>query len=86
MIYVYRYSYNSTFPILIGKIKDVNNSNTKKVHIISSSSISIAYLLISVFGFILSKEILTEIFLENDEDNEIFDYLGSILKKPIKYV
>ena len=66
MIYVYAYSYHSTFPTLIGSLNNVSHSNTTKVHIISFGIICIAYLLISIFGFMLSQKVPNEIFQEND--------------------
>ena len=83
MIYVYGYSYHSTFPTLIGSLKNVNNSNTKKVHIISFGIISIAYFLFSIFGFLLSNIVPNEIFQENDD---LFKGGWATLRKPFKYI
>ena len=82
MVYVYGYSYHSTFPTLIGSLYNVNNSTTKKVHLISFGIISIAYFLISFFGFILSDEVPREIFQENDE---LFKGTWSSFRKPFKF-
>ena len=82
MIYVYGYSYHSTFPTLIGTLKNVNNTNTQKVHIISFAIISISYLLISIFGFILSNEVPTEIF---QEQGDLFTGSWATLAIPFKY-
>ena len=82
MIYTYGYSYHSTFPTLIGSLKNVTHSNTKKVHLISFGIISMAYLLISIFGFLLSNEVPTEIF---QHDEELFTGSWANLRKPFKY-
>ena len=82
MIYVYGYSYHSTFPTLIGTLKNVNNTNTQKVHIISFAIISMSYLLISIFGYILSNEVPTEIF---QEQGDLFTDSWATLAIPFKY-
>ena len=82
MIYVYGYSYHSTFPTLIGSLHSVNNTITKKVHYISFGIICIAYFLISIFGYILSNEVPTEIF---QEDDKLFFGVWATLRKPFKY-
>ena len=82
MVYTYGYSYHSTFPTLIGNLKNVTHSNTKKVHLISFGIISMAYLLITIFGFLLSKRVPTEIF---QHDEEIFTGSWTNLRKPFKY-
>ena len=81
MVYVYAYSYHSTFPTLIGSLKNISHSNSTKVHIISFGIIFIAYLLISIFGFMLSNSVPNEIFQENDE---LFKDGWGKLRKPFK--
>ena len=83
MVYVYAYSYHSTFPTLIGSLKNVSHSNTKKVHIISFGIISVAYLLISIFGFMLSEVVPNEIFQEKDD---LFTGDWETLIKPFKII
>ena len=82
MVYTYGYSYHSTFPTLIGNLKNVTHSNTKKVHLISFGIISMAYLLITIFGYLLSQKVPTEIF---QHDEEIFTGSWTKLRKPFKY-
>ena len=82
MVYIYGYSYHSTFPTLIGSLYNVNNSTTKRVHLISFGIIFIAYFLISLFGFILSNEVPNEIFQEKDN---LFNGDWATLRKPFKY-
>ena len=82
MVYLYGFSYHSTFPTLIGSLKTVNNSTTKKVHIISFGIITIAYFAISIFGYILSEVVPNELFQENDD---LFKDGWATLRKPFKY-
>ena len=82
MIYVYGYSYHSTFPTLIGSLHSVNNTITKKVHHISFGIICVTYFLISIFGFIISNEVPTEIF---QEDDKLFSEGWATFRKPLKY-
>ena len=82
MIYVYGYSYHSTFPTLLGSLHTVNNTITKKVHLISFGIICAAYFLISIFGFIFSNEVPTEIF---QEDDKLFTGGWATLRKPFIY-
>lgn len=82
MVYLYGFSYHSTFPTLIGSLKNVNNSTTKKVHLISFGIITMIYLFISFFGYILSEEVPNEIFQEKDD---LFSGGWATLRKPFKY-
>ena len=82
MIYTYGYSYHSTFPTLIGSLKNVTHSNTKKVHLISFGIICMTYLLISIFGFLLTQDVPIEIF---QKDKELFNDAWANLRKPFKY-
>ena len=84
MIYTYGYSYHSTFPTLLGNLHTVNQSNTKKVHLISFGIISVAYLLLTIFGFILSNKVPNEIFQEKKED-DFFNEDWATIKKPFQY-
>ena len=83
MVYTYGYSYHSTFPTLIGNLYNVNNSTTKRVHLVSFGIIFIAYALISIFGFILSDDVPSELFQENDE---LFHGGWATFRKPFKYI
>jgi len=83
MVYTYAYSYHSTFPTLIGNLSNVNNSKTKRVHLISFGIIFLAYFLISLFGFIVSNEVPNELFQENDE---LFNGGWVTFRKPFKYI
>ena len=60
--YVYSYLYQSTFPTILGNMKNVTQSTTQKVHLISFGIIFGAYLITTIFGFIMSDNVPTEIF------------------------
>ena len=82
MVYTYAYSYHSTFPTLLGSLYNVNHLNTKKVHKISFGIISMAYLLLTIFGFILSNKVPNEIFQEKDD---FFNEDWKTIKRPFQY-
>ena len=65
MVYVYGYSYHSTFPTLLGNLHTVNHNTTKKVHLISFGIIFLSIVFMTIFGFILSDEVPQEIFKDN---------------------
>ena len=65
MVYVYGYSYHSTFPTLLGNLHTVNHSTTKKVHLISFGIIFLSFIFMTIFGFILSDDVPQEIFKDN---------------------
>ena len=67
MVYVYGFSYHSTFPTLLGNLHTVNHSTTKKVHLISFGIIFLSMVFMTIFGFILSDEVSQEIFKDNDQ-------------------
>ena len=85
MDYVYGYSYHSTFPTLLGNLHNVTHSITQKVHLTSFAIIFIAYFLTTFFGFLMSKEVPTEIFKETD-DNKYFIGGWKYLIIPFKIV
>ena len=51
--YVYGYSYNSSYPTLLGNLKNIDNTNSKKVHIYSFLGICSLYVAISFFGYLI---------------------------------
>ncbi len=83
MVYTFGYSYHSTFPTLIGTLKGVTHPNTKKVHYISFGVIFLSYLLISIFGYLLSNNVPTEIFQDNDD---LVKGVWTSLRTPFKYI
>ena len=81
MEYVFGYSYHSTFPTLIGYLRYVNNSNTKKVHYMSFSIVVFTYWTVTFFGFIFSTDVPKQILVKNDK---YFNEGWEILEIPLK--
>lgn len=77
--YIYGYSYNCSFPTLIGNLKNVNETNSKKIHNISFSLIAITYFLIGFFGYLLRENVSTVLFREY-EDSVDRDYFTVSIK------
>ena len=67
--YVFSYSYQSTFPTILGNLQNVTQSTTQRVHLISFGIIFGAYLITTIFGFIMSDEVPTEIFQQDEQTN-----------------
>ena len=91
--YIYAYSYHYSFPTLIGNLKNVNESNSKKVHNISFLIISISYLLIGFFGYLIKKDVPSLLFREYEDTNDkglivlkfiLFIFLFSLI--PSRYI
>lgn len=68
--YIYAYSYHSSFPTLIGNLKNVNESNSKKVQNISFIFISVTYFLIGIFGYLIRENVSTVLFREYEDSSE----------------
>ena len=68
--FIYAYSYHCSFPTLIGNLKNVNDSNSKKVHNISFIIISVTYLLVAFFGYIIAENVPTVLFREYEDSNK----------------
>ena len=77
--YIYGYSYNCSFPTLIGNLKNVNDSNSKKVHNISFIIISSTYFLIGFFGYLFRDHVPTVLFREYEDSMET-DYFTISIK------
>ena len=77
--YIYAYSYHSSFPTLIGNLKNVNDTNSKKVHNISFIIIAVTYFLIGFFGYLLRENVSTVLFREYEDSNE-GDYFTIAIK------
>lgn len=93
--YIYGYSYHCSFPTLIGNLKNVNETNSKKVHNISFIIISVTYFLIGLFGYMMKKDVSTVLFREYEDSDErdyftvfikiiLFFFLFSLV--PIRYI
>ena len=81
--YVFAFSYHSTFPTLFGNLDNLNHKNSRKVHLISFTIVFSAYLLITIFGFLLSDKVPIELFQERDRD---FSDGWVYLRIPVKFV
>ena len=68
--YIYAYSYHCSFPTLIGNLKNVNASNSKRVHNKSFAIIFISYLIIGFFGYLSKKEVPSVLFREYEDSND----------------
>ena len=68
--YIYGYSYNCSFPTLIGTLKNVNDSNSKKVHNLSFIIICSSYFIIGLFGYLIKEEVPAVLFKEYEETSE----------------
>ena len=68
--FIYAYSYHASFPTLIGNLKNVNDSNSKKVHNISFIIISVVYILIAFFGYIIAENVPTVLFREYEDSSK----------------
>ena len=77
--YIYSYSYHSSFPTLIGNLKNVNDTNSKRVHNISFIIIAGTYFLIGFFGYLLRENVSTVLFREY-EDSSQGDYFTIAIK------
>jgi uncharacterized membrane protein (DUF485 family) len=51
--FVYGFSYHSSYPILLSNLKNIDEYNTKRIHIICLVFIAISYFLITFFGNLL---------------------------------
>ena len=54
--YLYGYSYNSSLPTLLGNMKNIDEDNSKKIHIYSFTGIFFSYIAISFFGYLICEE------------------------------
>lgn len=70
MQYLYGYTYHSTFPTLIGNLKNPTEVSTKKVHNISFLFIFVSYILISFFGIMISNQQVPYVLFDDVEYNE----------------
>ena len=93
--YIYAYSYHCSFPTLIGNLKNVNETNSKKVHNISFIIIASTYFFIGIFGYLIRDPVSTVLFREYEDSDErdyftlfikiiLFFFLFSLI--PIRYI
>ena len=77
--YIYGYSYHSSFPTLLGNLKNINDSTSKKVHKISFYIICGSYILISFFGYLIEEPVPRVLYRGYEDSNEK-DYFTIALK------
>jgi amino acid permease len=77
--YIYGYSYHSSFPTLLGNLKNINDSTSKKVHKISFYIICGSYILISFFGYLIEEPVPRVLYRGYEHSNEK-DYFTIALK------
>ena len=80
IIFIYGFSFHSSLPILLGNTKQLDSKNSKNVQIISFIIISISYLLITFFGYLVKSDV-PEILFINDEslENTAFQIIFKII-------
>lgn len=77
--YIFAYSYHCSFPTLIGNLKNINNTNSKKVHRISFGILAGTYFLLGFFGYLIKDNVSTVLFREYEDSNEK-DYFTVAIK------
>jgi amino acid permease len=77
--YIYGYSYHSSFPTLLGNLKNINDLTSMKVHKISFYIICGSYILISFFGYLIEEPVPRVLYRGYEDSNEK-DYFTIALK------
>ena len=79
IMYIYGFSYHSTFPTFLGN-GNTSGKSSKKINIISFGVICFSYMIISFFGYLYKKVVPQQLFLDrvNEENNFINIFLGVI--------
>ena len=77
--YIYGYSYHSSFPTLLGNLKNINDLTSMKVHKISFYIICGSYVLISFFGYLIEEPVPKVLYRGYENSNEK-DYFTIALK------
>ena len=77
--YIYGYSYHSSFPTLLGNLKNINDLTSMKVHKISFYIICGSYILISFFGYLIEEPVPRVLYRGYENSNEK-DYFTIALK------
>ena len=68
--YIYGYSYHSSFPTLLGNLKNINDTTSKKVHKLSFGIICGSYILIAFFGYLIDDPVPKVLFRKYQDSNE----------------
>ena len=93
--YIYGYSYHSSFPTLLGNLKHINDTTSKKVHKLSFGIICGSYILIAFFGYLIDDPVPKVLFGKYQDSYEndfitvtlkiiIFVFLFSLI--PSRYI
>jgi amino acid permease len=93
--YIYGYSYHSSFPTLLGNLKNINDTTSKKVHNLSFGIICGSYILIAFFGYLIDDPVPKVLFRKYQDSYEndfitvtlkivIFVFLFSLI--PSRYI
>ena len=53
--YLYGYSYNSSLPTLLGNMKNLDNKNSKKIHLYSFLILCLLYIVLFFFGYLICE-------------------------------
>jgi protein-S-isoprenylcysteine O-methyltransferase Ste14 len=76
-MYIYGFSYHSTFPTFLGNVKTIAKSS-KMINIVSFGIVCLSYMIISLFGYLYKNEVPEQLFL--DRINEDNNFLNIFLK------
>lgn len=81
IVYIYGYSYHSSFPTLLGNFQNnLDEKNSKNVQIISFIIIGISYLLFTFFGYLLKSDVPEILFIKDESlENTIFQIIFKII-------
>ena len=93
--YIYGYSYHSSFPTLLGNLKNINDTTSKKVHKLSFGIICGSYILIAFFGYLIDDPVPKVLYRKYQDSNKndfitvtikifIFVFLFSLI--PSRYI
>ena len=73
IMYIYGFSYHSTFPTFLGNVSTIATTS-KKVNLISFGTICSAYMIISFFGYLYEDEVPDQLFLgDMNNSNDFLD-------------
>ena len=81
IVYIYGYSYHSSFPTLLGNFQNnLDEKNSKNVQIISFIIIGISYLLITFFGYLLKSDVPEILFIKDESiESNVFEIIFKII-------
>lgn len=81
IVYIYGYSYHSSFPTLLGNFQNnLDEKNSKNVQIISFIIIGISYLLFTFFGYLLKSDVPEILFIKDESiESNVFQIIFKII-------